>query len=76
MAQKKPDNLPDEECTFKPKTNPRPAYKKLLPFEERNKLWISQKTETIEKMKKKDEDKDLRGCTFHPDIVNSHLSEE
>lgn len=69
MELKKPDDDIDEECTFKPQILSTPKSSKLLPFDERVKLWSSQKELKIEKSKQKDADKDLEDCTFQPKIV-------
>jgi len=64
----------ESECTFKPMmelTKDSKFGKKAeeTSFLERTRLWAQQKKEKIEQFRIKDLDKDLVGCTFHPQIV-------
>ena len=64
----------ESECTFKPMmelTKDSKFGKKAeeVTFLERTKQWAQQKKEKIEQTRIKDLDKDLVGCTFHPQIV-------
>ena len=59
-----------KECTFKPKINPKSQKinSNGLDISERNKLWNERKQAKINRIKEKERDKDLRGCTFRPKI--------
>lgn len=62
------ENEFDAECTFKPKLNGF-KFTNLPSFEERNRAWLANREQQIELKRKLDENRDLEGCTFHPEIV-------
>lgn len=62
----------DPECTFQPKIslNSQRIGKREqnIDFFERNNLWHEQKQKKLEEVRKGNEDKDLVGCTFQPNM--------
>ena len=64
----------DPECTFQPKLLQNKKYyyqnQNPLQFHERLQLWKAQKELKIQESRKKDEDKDIKDCTFQPTTVS------
>jgi len=67
----------DPECTFKPKIrslNIHNTSKDSLSIHERNRLWKERKDTKLAMTREMSRDKDLKGCTFRPNIVNKLIS--
>jgi len=64
-------------CTFQPKIlkNPRYTYtqQNALAFPDRSVLWKQQKQTKLDQVRKKDEDKDIKDCTFHPTLLPADM---
>jgi len=71
IAQKAQVKEQDPECTFHPRIRNSNLNKTLsnpLSMHERNKLWKEQKEARLTVHREINKDRDLKGCTFQPDI--------
>lgn len=69
MNEKKAEEENDPECTFIPKINRKYPVDSTVSFIERSRLWKQQKDQRLNEIRKQDENKDLKGCTFQPNLV-------
>ena len=74
MNEKKAEEENDPECTFIPKINRKYPVDSTVSFIERSRLWKQQKDQRLNEIRKQDENKDLKGCTFQPNLVFIYIA--